>query len=283
MKIQFIVSGDGWVLDKHAKILADAFDAMDAIEGNAAIVLRDPMPDIYDITYLMNYAQIRKLTVSNPNVQPAAAYGKVVSMMTHFEPDMIDLWSTASAISDALVSMSESTEASIHEACRHKSYKIPLPVPNYITKRRPRIGIAGIRNAANEHRKGWDLVDRLRNDHPEWEITTTGGRLSEAEMLVWYRSLDLYLCPSRYEGGPMGVIEAAAMGVPYLVMPAGVGWCSHVCLVPQEVLYNAGDYDDMECAICGAFSMNEVKDTYTEAAYIQAHRELFQTLLLPTP
>jgi len=266
MNLQVIISGDGWVLDRHGKLLADAF-------GGELRTEPQPMPED-GVTYLMNYAQIRKHRHNGRNTAGVALdeMGHIVSMLTHAEPALEGYWNLACMMSDALVPMSETTRNSIDPTDRDKATTIPLPVPDYITKRRPRIGIAGIRNAANEHRKGWDLVDRLRAAHPEWDIVTTGGNLTEPEMLAWYRSLDVYLCASRYEGGPMGVIEAYAMNVP-LVIPLGVGWCD--CALGYG--YIAGDYADMdatvECALRPIMGSAE-----GVAQYIEAHRKLFDSL-----
>jgi len=262
MNLQVIIAGDGWVLDKHGALLAEAFGGR---------LFTEPIADGWpDVTYLMNYMQMRKL-------QPSVRYGKVISMMTHHEPSMAAYWDSACRQSDALVPMSQTTAAQIPKQHIHKSTTIPLPVPGYIMQRRPRIGIAGIRNPANEHRKGWDLVDRLRADHPEWDITTTGGALSEPEMLAWYRSLDVYLCPSRYEGGPMGVLEAHAMGVS-VVKPHQVGWCDDV----PGATFRAGDYATMERAVAteaGYMDCGTSCGNYTTTDYIEAHRRLFASLL----
>jgi len=266
MKLQVIVSGDGWVLDKHGEMLAGAF-------GGDLRKHPKEMPND-GITYLMNYAQGRKLELFD-------CYGKVVSMLTHHEPRMNDTWHNACKLSDALVPMSDTTRASITEVKSGAIVQtIPLPVPDYITKRKPRIGIAGIRNPANEHRKGWDLVDRLRADHPEYDITVTGGNLSESDMLAWYRSLDLYLCPSRYEGGPMGVIEAVAMGID-IVAPRGVGWCDDIkaYFEPHYSAFTPGDYDSMETAVMMEAADGYEHDLTTTSDYIESHRRLFDSLI----
>jgi len=260
MNLQVIVSGDGWVLDKHGKLLAEAF-------GGDLLTEPESMPPD-GITYLMNYAQIRKIT-------QIPRCGKLVSMLTHFEQSLAGLWEQACIRSDALVPMSDGAMAHMPIDKHGKTKVIPLPVPDYITKRRPRIGIAGIRNPQNEHRKGWDLVDRLRSDHPEWEIVSTGGNLTEPEMLAWYRSLDVYLCPSRYEGGPMGVLEAAAMGVP-IVAPSSVGWCDDVAMSYNGITYTAGDYSGMVDAIDRTWSYPSMANSMAD--YIEAHRKLFASL-----
>ena len=260
MNLQVIVSGDGWVLDKYAHILA---------EGLGGVVRTRP-EQIGEggITYLMNYNQIRKLGTRR-------VYGRVVSMLTHMDadnPHLLLAWGVACADSDALVPMSGTTASDIPELDRHKATTIPLPVRNAFTQRRPRIGIAACRNAGNEYRKGWDLVDRLRVEHPEWDIVTTGGDMPESELVGWYRSLDLYLCASRYEGGPMGVVEAEACGVP-IVAPRGVGWCDD--LLQRTSRFDAGDYDDMTKRIRFALPDARICSCWEEADYIEAHRKLF--------
>ena len=255
MNLQVIVSGDGWVLDKHGKILADAF-------GGELRTQPEAMPPD-GITYLMNYAQCAKL--DNGHLD-----GKVVSMLTHYEPSLLLLWSDAVMYSHALVPMSESTLAEI-DGYRHKATVIPLPVPDYITKRRPIIGIAACRNKANEYRKGWDLVDKLRAMHPEWDIDATGGTMAERNMLDWYKHIDLYLCPSRYEGGPMGVLEANALSV-HCVVPNGVGWCDSV---NNATRFTPNDYRSMEAAITKAVNRNQA---FAVEDYIDAHRKLFESL-----
>ena len=264
MKIQIVVSGDGWVLDKYAKVLASNLNR----GGNAtAIVAGSPYEGTCDITYLMNYAQIGKLTTKGIR---SGAYGKVVSMLTHHEESepLSSLWDYACRVSDHLVPMSDTTAAQIEPQYADKATTIPLPVRDIFTNRMPRIGIAACRNPGNEWRKGWDLVDKLVADHPELEIVTTGSHLSDTELVAWYRSLDVYLCASRYEGGPMGVAEAAALGVP-LVLPAGVGWCDEYDAVWR---FRAGIYSAIEQAVTLAVYRHGVS---TEASYAARHLELF--------
>jgi len=270
VRIQIIVSGDGWVLDRYAQVLACGLRKADP--SSLIVVNSDPNFFKADITYLMNYAQVGKLTTEG--IQ-AGVYGKVVSMLTHREPTepLATLWDMACHYSDALVPMSETTAASVDPQYADKATTIPLPVRDCITNRKPRIGIAACRNPGNEWRKGWDLVDRLRADHPELEVVRTYGGLSDADLVAWYRSLDVYLCASRYEGGPMGVAEADALGVP-LVLPAGVGWCDEY---DAEWRFKAGNYSAMEQAVKLATATPPAMPT--ESTYAFAHWELFEGLV----
>lgn len=266
--LQVIVSGDGWVLDRYGKILADGF-------GGVVRTEPEEMPSD-GITYLMNYAQVRKLTSLNVL---GKRYGKVVSMVTHVDyGPLLELLNCALMRSDALVHMSEATLDEFKKATwgMRESYSsvIELPVLDCYRESRPRVGIAACRNMGNETRKGWDLVDRLRAEHQEWEIDATYGVEDGSDMVDWYRSIDVYLCASRLEGGPMGVAEAAAMGVP-IVAPRGVGWCDQYA---QET-FVPGDYDDMERAVeraCGR--LHQALETPSVDGYIAQHRALFSSL-----
>jgi len=75
--------------------------------------------------------------------------------------------------------------------------------------------------------KGFDqvltpLMVRL-GDQWRWKINSRGYRdaLSASEMVEWYRSLDLFVCTSTAEGGPLTAFEAAACGVPVLSTEIG--------------------------------------------------------------
>jgi hypothetical protein len=267
MNIQIIISGDGWVLDKYGEILA---------QGTGAELRTTPNTNPHGITYLMNYAQGVKLASGHD-------FGKVVAMMTHREPNggLVAVWNAACEFADWLVPMSITTERQIHMRFRNKATTIPLPVRSIFTHRAPRIGVAACRNPGNEYRKGWDLVDRLKADHPEWDIVMTGGNLSDAELVEWYRSIDIYLCASRYEGGPLGVLEAKAMGL-VVVSPLNVGWCG---AGNSDYQFTAGKYSGMELALqwaIGAVAPERVKNKVhhlrTEADYIRQHVELFNRL-----
>lgn len=56
-----------------------------------------------------------------------------------------------------------------------------------------------------------------------WRINsrTHGTALSPAEMVKWYRNLDLFVCTSTSEGGPLTPFEAASCGVPVLSTDIG--------------------------------------------------------------
>ncbi len=59
--------------------------------------------------------------------------------------------------------------------------------------------------------------------------------LPRSELNLLYNLIDLYLIPSRWEGGPHSVLEAAAAGCPLLSTPVGVSRD----LLPSDQLFNS--------------------------------------------
>lgn len=84
--------------------------------------------------------------------------------------------------------------------------------------------------------KGWREVNQLMIEHQ----VDTGFPL-ENEIYrsypEYYSKADYLLIPSKWEGGPMSVIEAKSMGLP--IIAADVGWCG--CDFQIEYLFNPGD------------------------------------------
>ena len=96
-------------------------------------------------------------------------------------------------------------------------------------RRRPVVGFSGY--TYRNHRKGEDLVAAVLGSKigrsVEWMASGRGWpvetrRYNWADMPRFYQGLDVLVCPSRVEGGPMPVLEALACGV-RVVIPQHVG------------------------------------------------------------
>jgi glycosyltransferase involved in cell wall biosynthesis len=70
-------------------------------------------------------------------------------------------------------------------------------------------------------RKGIDLLRQVA-DLDYVELMITDGRLSSGELPAFYRKLDYVLITSRYEGGPMSLLEGLACGKK-VICPGDVG------------------------------------------------------------
>lgn len=118
-----------------------------------------------------------------------------------------------------------------------------------------------------------------------WSLPT--NLLPYGQLPEWYRSLDLYVCPSLIEGIPYGPLEALACGIP-IVIPRGVGLLDELPELPGITRYSCGDAQDLERALAEAreglskpidrAALRAATDSYTEEGWITGHLEAFSSL-----
>jgi glycosyltransferase involved in cell wall biosynthesis len=178
----------------------------------------------------------------------------------------------------------------------------PLPVERerFTPPKSPRgrgelvVGLSGYTYA--NHRKGEDLVRGIVaskvGQRVTWMASGRGWpvetrRYSWADMPEFYQGLDVLVCPSRVEGGPLPVLEALACGVS-VVVPSGVGIIDELPEIDWIYRYERGDLETMTMALERAVEMRgKVKrDALREAvaghsveAFVEAHREGFELLM----
>ena len=90
--------------------------------------------------------------------------------------------------------------------------------------------------AKMSRRKRPDRVEALKQIRGV-EVRVTGGDLSMAELIEWYKGIDYLVVTSDTEGGPYPVMEAIAAGKP--VIAPNVGWCWDYPVIRYE------DTDDL--------------------------------------
>ena len=155
----------------------------------------------------------------------------------------------------------------------------PVDLEHFALARAPRhktpvIGVAGF--VYESGRKGEALAAELAQRRPEWTVKATGRgwpipmeRHTWATMPDFYRLLDVFLCTSSIEGGPVTVLEALATGVP-VVVPRHVGMIDALPEMAGIYRYPAGDILGMERAIAEALdtrvnrrALREVAEEYS--------------------
>ena len=179
----------------------------------------------------------------------------------------------------------------------------PLPVerdkftikPSSFPRGKPVVGFSGY--TYRNHRKGEDLVkavlDSKIGQRVEWRASGRGWpmpttRYDWADMPAFYQGLDVLVCPSRVEGGPMPVLEALACGVS-VVVPRGVGILDELLQVKGVHRYRRGDADDMIKALGKAAlrdrssvdreALRAVTEPYTVEAWCEAHAAMIPMML----
>lgn len=171
----------------------------------------------------------------------------------------------------------------------------PLPVELArftIAKRsrgkRPIVGLSGYTYV--NRRKGEDLVRGILaskiGQKIEWRASGRGWpvptkRYSWADMPAFYQGLDILVCPSRVEGGPMPVLEALACGVS-VVVPVGVGILDELPDLPGIYRYKRGDLPTMVKALEAAArppvpvdraALREAVSKYNVEAFVEANEK----------
>jgi hypothetical protein len=269
------------VLPRFARYLADACGWM-----------LTAAPDLSaDVIYLLGYFEAQLLPAKWPDVP-------IISYFTHREEE-------PPGNAKARLFDDVARRATLRVAmCRLYAEPLgrygptiqpPLPVEQErftIVKRapprRPVVGFSGY--TYSNHRKGEDLVQGLLAapiaSRVEWVAAGRGWpvptkRYSWAQMPAFYQGLDVLVCPSRVEGGPMPVLEALACGV-RVVIPRGVGLLDELPDTPGIYRYERGDLKALLRALEQAVEPSARVDPaalraavagHTVTAFVAAHRQ----------
>lgn len=176
----------------------------------------------------------------------------------------------------------------------------PLPVERdrfVIPKQRNRRLVCGLSGYTyTNKRKGEDMVRGLlgsktakgvewRASGRGWPVPTT--RYPWKSMPSFYQSLDVLVCTSRVEGGPMPPLEALACGVS-VVVPRRVGILDELPDTLGIHRYKRGDAGDLVKALGKAVAargdvdrqaLRAATGPYTVEAWCTAHEEAFMALV----
>jgi hypothetical protein len=168
----------------------------------------------------------------------------------------------------------------------------PAPSPRGRGGRKAIVGFSGY--TYRNHRKGEDLVKAVLaskiGQKVEWRASGRGWpvptkRYRWEEMPAFYQGLDVLVCPSRVEGGPMPVLEVLSCGVP-VVIPRKVGILDELPDTAGIHRYERGDAKGLVKALAAALvepfdrkALRAVTEPYTVQAWCEAHAAMIPVLL----
>ncbi len=232
------------------------------------------------------------------NTTPTAAY------MTHLDdpvgdPELFRLFTEAASAADLRVCMNRVSGAEV-EARFGKTVVFPLPVEleHFVLKSEsptgvPVVGFSGY--GYRSGRKGAELAEsvveafgnrcRFQASGRRWPCPTTMYKWRE--MPAFFRSLDIYVCTSLIEGGPMTTLEALASGLP-VVIPSAVGIHDEIPVTPGIFRYTRGDAQDLCRTVDEALASFRTVDRealraatqpHSVDAWCEAHRNTFARLI----
>ena len=214
-----------------------------------------------DVNYVFGYADTWK-TELDPWAKYRQWSGPLAGYFTHQEPTGIKwrLWKQAATT--VHLRIAESRKYALELAAYGPTEQATIPVERDMfcivegkKHSKPVVGVSGYCPISG--RKGNMLVYELAH-YPgakawtikgagrDWPVLTIMYRWSE--LPAFYQGLDVYLCPSLVEGGPLGPFEALSCGVP-VVIPRDVGALDELPDVPGIYRYDAGDFDGMMWAL----------------------------------
>lgn len=245
--------------------------------------------------YLTGYFEMQQFR-SWPPARPTAA------LFTHREEEppgngKARLYDVIARTVGLRIAMSEQYAVAL--AAHGVTIRPPLPVERERftiaeqgRRARPLVGLAGF--TYKNRRKGEDLARALvtsaTGQRVDWTATGRGWPVagkghSWAQMPGFYQALDIFVCTSRVEGGPMTVLEALACGVP-CVVPRGVGLLDELGTPAGGGIerYPRGDAAGLEAALArllgrlaaGAIdgqALRALTARHTVAAWCAAHAD----------
>ena len=159
------------------------------------------------INYFINYAVMKRKTT-----------GIDIGFFTHPEPDG-EFYHKAKLV-DLSICMSEKYTLDL------KSRGIPVVhiSPGMDPVYTPKLRMAVVGSLAYGFRKGSDLLAAVKN-LPYTDLVITNGAYKQEDLPDLYRSVDYTLITSRYEGGPMCLLESLACGKK-VICPLDVGYAA---------------------------------------------------------
>jgi hypothetical protein len=261
-----IYPNDGWILQRLAEEL------LARLPESTGLVYDDPKVwepgGILDtgpqrLNYFINYAVMRRSTA-----KPDAAW------FTHPEADGL-FWKAGAAVDLAVCNCNQ-----YRRALEARGVRAATVIPGVDAAFSPKLvlGFVG-RFSAYGPRKGADILQRV-SELDFVELAVTNGAVAPDALPDFYRKLDYVLVTSRYEGGPMCLLEGLACGKK-IICPLDVGFAD--MFADGIVPYAKGDFASLAGVLRALFEeklrISSLAGNYTWERWALEHLRLFTALI----
>lgn len=213
MKVNVVTQDTSWILKRIAE---------ESIKYLDDATITDTFDLKADINFFVNYAMVNQRVIGLDTIN--------VAYFTHKDPKFAKEWERAEKVCKAGVYMAERYKPNV--PITKKIYPTGL---DKLTHEKLIIGVAG--RVYDRGRKGEDLlreIDKCFPDGIEWRFLGRGWDSlpwhNDFELVQWesdeksiefYQNLDLFICASKKEGGPIPIMEAIKCGVPIISTDVG--------------------------------------------------------------
>lgn len=259
-RINLVLADRGWILERCANEIASRFDGyLIGDEGRSDV----------DLNYYINYSAFKERKSELE-----------VAFFTHVEenPAAAQRFFDVATMVDVQICM---TKRYAHQLARvgHRDVAV-IPPGVDLDHFTPQVRIGVVGRTYPSGRKGEDLVEAVLDIKGiDWHFTGEGWPrestyYSPEDLPAFYNSIDYLLVPSRYEGGPMSVIEALACGKE--VIASDVGWVSNF----PHIRFRNGDANSLrrvlESLVAKRARLRQSVESYTWERWAIRHDALFK-------
>lgn len=260
---------DGWILERMARALLDTLPECEGMDFRT--------PGLWDegsildtgpqrINYFINYA-----VMARPSAKADAAW------FTHPEDDGV-FWRNARAVDLAVCNCDK-----YRDLIADLGVQAQTIVPGVEDTFAPMLRLGVVGRLYGSGRKGEDLLRRVAK-LPFVDLRVSGGELAPHELPAFYNAVDYVLVTSRYEGGPMCLLEGLACGKE-IICPPDVGLAGQF---PDHVIpYENGDWASLEAVLrtlhARRTDIAKAVEGRTWERWALDHLKLFTTFLRGTP
>ncbi len=213
------------------------------------------------INYFINYAVMKRKTS-----------GIDIGFFTHPEPD--DEFYAKAKLVDLAICMNEKYTQDL----RKRGVPVVQISPGVDSGYTPKLRMAVVGSLSYGFRKGSDLLTAVEG-LPYVDLVVTNGTYKQADLPRLYHSVDYTLITSRYEGGPMCLLESLACGKK-VICPLDVGYAAEFkdFIIP----YRNGDIHSLIDVLTNLYhqklEISRAVDKYTWDNWASAHMYVFNHL-----
>jgi hypothetical protein len=231
----------------------------------------------------------------------------IASYLTHREEtrkDKTKMYDRVAKLSALRVAMNAQQLPHLRQFGPTVQIPLPLELDHFKIENRllpgsqPRVGVSGFTYQSG--RKGEAMVAQLMESPlgRRVDMRASGrGWSCKIQSYSWetmprfFQSLDIYLCTSTVEGGPMTTLEALATGCP-VVIPSGVGIHDEIPDTFGIYRYTRGNYGEMEAALAECIAdlgdhdreaLRAATHPHSVQAWVDGNRRAFEGFLYDKP